>query len=52
MGGPLKVSLGDKSTFICCKGCLKEVQANPEKYFGASAKPSSTPKSAATPHDH
>jgi hypothetical protein len=37
MGGPLKVSRGDKSTFLCCKGCLKDVQANPDKFFGAPA---------------
>jgi hypothetical protein len=37
MGGPLKVTRGDKSTFICCKGCLKELQTNPDKYFGAQA---------------
>lgn len=33
MGGPLKVTRGDKVTFICCKGCLKQLQANPDKYF-------------------
>jgi hypothetical protein len=37
MGGPLKVSRGDKSVFICCKGCLKEVQADPDKFLGAHA---------------
>ena len=37
MGGPLKVSRGEKSVFICCKGCLKELQANPDKFLGASA---------------
>jgi hypothetical protein len=37
MGGPMKVSRGDKSLFICCKGCLKEIQANPDKFLGASA---------------
>ncbi len=37
MGGPLKVSRGDKSVFICCKGCLKDIQANPDKFLGASA---------------
>jgi hypothetical protein len=37
MGGPLKVTRGDKSTFICCKGCLKQIQANPDKFLGASA---------------
>ena len=34
MGGPLMVSRGDKSIFICCKGCLKQLQANPDKFFG------------------
>jgi YHS domain-containing protein len=37
MGGPLKVTRDGKSTFVCCKGCLKELQANPEKYFGDRA---------------
>jgi hypothetical protein len=37
MGGPLKVSRGEKSLFICCKGCLKELQANPERFLGAPA---------------
>ncbi len=37
MGTPLKVSRGGRSTIICCKGCLKEVQANPEKFLSASA---------------
>ena len=39
MGGPLKVTLGDKSTFICCKSCLKKIEADPVKYLGASAAP-------------
>lgn len=37
MGGPLKVTRGEKSTFICCKGCLKAIQADPDKFFGAKA---------------
>jgi hypothetical protein len=37
MGGPLKVTRGDKSTFICCKNCLKDIQANPDKFFGGKA---------------
>ena len=45
MGGPWKVSRGDKSTFICCKSCLKKVQADPDKYLGV-------PASAATKGDH
>ncbi|SIO61350.1 hypothetical protein SAMN05444166_6732 [Singulisphaera sp. GP187] len=37
MGGPLKVTRDGKSTLICCKGCLKELRANPAKYFGNQA---------------
>jgi hypothetical protein len=37
MGGPLKVSRGDKSIFICCRSCLKKIQANPDKYLGATS---------------
>jgi YHS domain-containing protein len=32
MGTPLKVMVGDKPIFLCCKGCVKEVQASPAKY--------------------
>lgn len=48
MGGALKVSRGEKATFVCCKGCLKQIQANPEKYLGTSAK---VPAAAAN-HEH
>lgn len=37
MGGPWKVSRGDNATFICCKSCLKQVQADPDKFLGAPA---------------
>ncbi len=37
MGGPWKVSRGGKSTFICCKSCLKQVQADPDRFLGAAA---------------
>lgn len=51
MGGPLKVTRGDQSTFICCKGCLKQIQANPDKFLGARA---SAPAAKGTheAHDH
>lgn len=48
MGGPLKVTRDGKSTFICCKGCLKELRANPDKFLGARA---SAP-AAKDEHDH
>lgn len=46
MGGPLKVSRGGEVTFICCKGCLKAIQADPDKFLGAGA------SSAKGAHDH
>ncbi|RUL87046.1 hypothetical protein [Tautonia sociabilis] len=47
MGGPLKVSRGDQATFICCKGCLEPIQADPDKYLSGGVKPG-----AAAEHDH
>jgi hypothetical protein len=35
MGGPIKVTRGDRSVFLCCQGCLGKVTANPDAYFGA-----------------
>ncbi len=48
MGGALKVTRGNQSTFICCKGCLKEIQADPDKYLGSSS-PAPSSKDG---HDH
>ncbi|TWU39459.1 hypothetical protein [Novipirellula artificiosorum] len=33
MGDPVKVMVGDKPIFLCCKGCVKKVQAEPAKYL-------------------
>ncbi len=48
MGPPIKVTRGDSAIFLCCKNCLKQVQANPDKFFTASA----TPHSGSGHHDH
>jgi hypothetical protein len=37
MGGPIKVTRGSRSVFLCCAACLKEVQADPDKYLGPAA---------------
>jgi len=37
MGTPLKVSLNGRATYLCCKGCLKGLRANPDKFLGSSA---------------
>ncbi|MGO8899920.1 MAG: hypothetical protein ACLQU5_16440 [Isosphaeraceae bacterium] len=39
MGPPVKVTRGDSAIFLCCKNCLKKVQADPDKFFSASAAP-------------
>ncbi len=33
MGKPIKVLVGSMPMFLCCKGCIKKVQAEPEKYL-------------------
>ncbi|WP_233903423.1 hypothetical protein [Stieleria maiorica] len=37
MGNPVKVMVGDKPIFLCCKGCVRRVQAEPEKYLAILA---------------
>ena len=39
MGMPVKVTRGDRSIFLCCQNCLKDIKANPDKFFGAAAAP-------------
>jgi hypothetical protein len=48
MGPPIKVTRGGSSIFLCCKNCLKKVEANPDKFFSASA----TPHAEAGNHQH
>lgn len=33
MGQPVKLLVGGKPVFLCCKGCVKKVQADPAKYL-------------------
>jgi hypothetical protein len=33
MGQPIKVLVGKQPIFLCCKGCIKKVQAEPAKYL-------------------
>ncbi|WP_390621597.1 hypothetical protein [Roseimaritima sediminicola] len=51
MGTPVKVSVGDKPIFLCCKGCVKKIQAEPAKYlarvYGNPA--GGSPNATATP---
>jgi hypothetical protein len=36
MGTPIKVTRGNRSIFLCCPGCLKEVEAAPDKFLGVT----------------
>lgn len=35
MGQPVKLMVGDKPIFLCCKGCIKKVRAEPAKYLAS-----------------
>jgi hypothetical protein len=50
MGAPVKVSQGDRAVFLCCKSCLKAVQADPAKYLSASG--TTAPATGHGPHSH
>jgi hypothetical protein len=46
MGGPLKVTLGDRSTFVCCKACVDKIESDPDRYLAA---PPPAPARSAVP---
>ncbi|RMF45195.1 MAG: hypothetical protein D6753_00775 [Planctomycetota bacterium] len=33
MGPPIKVLMGDQAVFLCCRGCIKKLKADPVKYL-------------------
>jgi len=33
MGAPIKMTHGDKTVFLCCEGCRKKFERNPETYI-------------------
>lgn len=39
MGKPIKLLVSGKPLFLCCKGCIKKVQAEPEKYLAMITSP-------------
>jgi YHS domain-containing protein len=38
MGGPWKVYANGRPIFLCCKGCIKKVQKNPDFFIAKTAK--------------
>jgi YHS domain-containing protein len=54
MGQPLKVMIGDKPVYLCCKGCVKKIEAEPLKYLelvygSVPASPMTEPPEKVTP---
>jgi YHS domain-containing protein len=52
MGTPIKVMVGDKPIYLCCKGCIKKIEAEPAKYLAmvyGNGKTSTTTASAVPP---
>ncbi|GIW99230.1 MAG: hypothetical protein KatS3mg111_2563 [Pirellulaceae bacterium] len=37
MGPPIKVWIGDRPVFLCCRGCIKKLKAEPAKYVARLA---------------
>jgi len=37
MGTPIKKTVGDEVVLLCCNGCSKEFDANPEKYLAGGS---------------
>ena len=33
MGDPIPVTVKGETVFVCCQGCVKKVQQNPDKYL-------------------
>lgn len=33
MGDPVPVTVDGETLFVCCRGCVKKVKADPAKYF-------------------
>ena len=33
MGGPIPVDVEGETVYVCCKGCVKKVKKNPQKYL-------------------
>ena len=42
MGVPWKIPVGDRAVFVCCRGCIKRVVADPAKYIALLPPPPAT----------
>lgn len=39
MGGPIKATRGSSSTFLCCRGCIAKVKADPDRFLSSKGEP-------------
>ncbi|TWT35343.1 Archaeal TRASH domain protein [Posidoniimonas corsicana] len=46
MGGPYRVNVDGRAVYICCPGCAKKLQAEPEKYLAKLHEQGITPPAA------
>ena len=47
MGAPIKVLIGDRAVYLCCKGCIGKIQKNPEAYLPKATAPGPRPNATA-----
>ncbi len=38
MGAPIKMVVKGKTAFLCCEGCVKDMEQDPEKYMARIGK--------------
>lgn len=43
MGPGIKMQVGDQTVFVCCEGCKKPVEENPDKYLKDTASADAAP---------
>jgi len=48
MGKPIKVHVKDRDVFVCCEGCIKELESDPDKYLAKIDAAAGKPAAAAT----
>jgi len=38
-GKPLKVQIGNRTVFVCCESCVKELKADPQAFLSKNKRP-------------
>ena len=45
-GNPIKLMVGNEPLYVCCKGCIRKVQQNPQAYLAKARQPGGMSRSA------